>query len=73
MQDDLTNEEMAQMLVKANGTIEMIKGYIPTIDYLIEALTTNNLLTTIVEVLKAIAITALSFVMYMLISQKNIF
>ena len=73
MQDDLTNEEMAQMLVKANGTIEMIKGYIPTIDYLIEALTTNNLLTTVVEVLKAIAITALSFVMYMLISQKIYF
>ena len=73
MQDDLTNEEMAQMLVKANGTIEMIKGYIPTIDYLIEALPQTILLTTIVEVLIDIRITALSFVMYMLISQKIYF
>ena len=73
MQDDLTNEEMAQMLVEANGTIEMIKGYIPTVDYLIEALTTNNLVTTVIEVLKTIAITAISFVVYMLISQKIYF
>ena len=73
MQDDLTNEEMAQMLVEANGTIEMIKGYIPTVDYLIEALTTNNLVTTVIEVLKTIAITVISFVVYMLISQKIYF
>ncbi len=73
MQDDLTNEEMAQMLVEANGTIEMIKGYIPTVDYLIEALTTNNLVTTVIEVLKTIVITAISFVVYMLIAQQIYF
>ena len=56
MKQDLTNEEMAQMVVQANGMIELVKGYIPTVDYLMEALTTNSLFTAIVEVLKTLGI-----------------
>src|SRR5699024_9185575 len=44
MKQDLTNEEMAQMVVQANGMVELVKGYVPTIDYLMEALTTNSYL-----------------------------
>ena len=73
MQQDLTNEEMAQMVVKANGMVELIKGYIPTIDYLMEALTTNSLFTAIVEVLKTLGITIVGFIIYMLIAQKIYF
>ena len=73
MQQDLTNEEMAQMVVKANGMVELIKGYIPTIDYLMEALTTNSLFITIVEVLKTLGITIVGFILYMLIAQKIYF
>ena len=73
MQQDLTNEEMAQMVVKANGIVELIKGYIPTIDYLMEALTTNSLFTAIVEVLKTLGITIVGFIIYMLIAQKIYF
>ena len=73
MKQDLTNEEMAQMVVQANGMIELVKGYIPTVDYLIEALTTNSLFTAIVEVLKTIGITIIGFIVYMLIAQKIYF
>ena len=73
MQQDLTNEEIAQMVVKANGMVELIKGYIPTIDYLMEALTTNSLFTAIVEVLKTLGITIVGFIIYMLIAQKIYF
>ena len=73
MQQDITNEEMAQMVVKANGMVELIKGYIPTIDYLMEALTTNSLFTAIVEVLKTLGITIVGFILYMLIAQKIYF
>ena len=73
MKQDLTNEEMAQMVVQANGMIELVKGYIPTVDYLIEALTTNSLFTAIVEVLKTLGITILGFIVYMLIAQKIYF
>ena len=64
---------MAQMVVKANGMIELVKGYVPTVDYLMEALTTNSLFTAIVEVLKTLGITIIGFIVYMLIAQKIYF
>ena len=73
MKQDLTNEEMAQMVVQANGMIELVKGYVPTVDYLMEALTTNSLFITIVEVLKTLGITIVGFILYMLIAQKIYF
>ena len=73
MKQDLTNEEMAQMVVQANGMIELVKGHVPTVDYLMEALTTNSLFTAIVEVLKTLGITIIGFIVYMLIAQKIYF
>ena len=73
MKQDLTNEELAQMVVKANGMIELVKGYVPTVDYLMEALTTNSVFTTIIEVLKTLGITLIGFIAYILISQKIYF
>ena len=73
MKQDLTNEEMAQMVVKANGMIELVKGYVPTVDYLMEALTTNSLFIAIVEVLKTLGITIIGFIIYILITQKIYF
>ena len=73
MKQDLTNEEMAQMVVQANGMIELVKGYVPTVDYLMEALTTNSLFIAIVEVLKTLGITIVGFILYMLIAQKIYF
>lgn len=73
MKQDLTNEEMAQMLVQANGMIELVKGYIPTVDYLMEALTTNSLFIAIIEVFKTLGITIVGFILYMIIAQKIYF
>jgi len=73
MQQDLTNEEMAQMVVQSNGMVELIKGYIPTVDYLMEALTTDSLFIAIVDVLKTLGITIVGFILYMLIAQKIYF
>ena len=44
MNDKMSSEEMAQMVLQANGMIELVKGYFPTLDYLINALTTTSLL-----------------------------
>lgn len=73
MKQDLTNEEMAQMVVQANGMIELVKGYVPTVDYLMEALTTNSLFIAIMEVLKTLGLTIIGFIVYILISQKIYF
>ncbi len=67
---DLTNEEMVQMLVQANGMIEVLKGYIPTVDFFIEALTTSSIGIAALEVLKALAITIVGFIVYIFLSQK---
>ena len=67
---DLTNEEMVQMLVQANGMIEALKGYIPTVDFFIEALTTSSIGIAVLEVLKALAITIVCFIVYVFLSQK---
>lgn len=73
MKEDMTNEEMAQMLVNANGMVDLVKGYFPTLDYLINALTTSSITVAIVEVIKTIGITALGFILYLLIAQKVYF
>lgn len=70
MKEDMTNEEMAQMLVNANGMVDLVKGYFPTLDYAIEALTTSSVTVAIVEILKTIGITVLGFAIYILIAQK---
>ena len=61
------------MLVQANGMIELIKGYFPTLDFLMEALTTSSITTIVVEILKTVLITILGFIIYMFISQKIYF
>ena len=73
MKDDMSNEEMAQMVVQANGMIELVKGYFPTLDYLVEALTSNSITTAIIEILKTVGITILGFIIYMAIAQKIYF
>ena len=70
---DISNEEMAQMIVQANGMIEIAKGYFPTLDFLINALTTSSLVVAIIEILKTIGITIVGFLIYMFIAQKIYF
>ena len=71
--DNLTNEEMAQAVVQANGMIEIMKGYVPTVDYMVEALTTSSLSVIAINILKTTVITIISLVLYLIISQKLYF
>ena len=73
MKSDISNEEMAQMIVQANGMVDLVKGYFPTLDFLIDALTTNSLFVAAIEILKTLLLTILGFIVYMLIAQKIYF
>lgn len=73
MKSDISNEEMAQMIVQANGMVDLVKGYFPTLDFLIDALTTNSLFVVAIEILKTLLLTILGFIVYMLIAQKIYF
>lgn len=67
---DISNEEMAQIVMKANGMLELVKGYFPTLDFLINALTTSNILIAIIEIVKTIAVTLLGIAVYLYIANK---
>lgn len=68
--DEMTNEEMAHMLMKANGMVELVKGYFPTLDFLIVALTTNDITIVLMEITKTILVTVLVFAIYLFIANK---
>lgn len=69
----ITDEEVTQALVGAGGTANMIKGYFPTLDYLANAIHSNNILTMLIEFIKTIGITILGLVIYVLLAQKLYF
>ena len=73
VKEDISNAELAQMIVEANGMLGILKGYIPTIDYLTNALITDSALVAFIEIFKTIGITAIGFIIYMLIAQKVYF
>ena len=73
MNDKMSSEEMAQMVLQANGMIVLLNGYFPTVEYLINALTTASLSMAVLEILKTIGLTAIGFIIYMLIAQKIYF
>lgn len=67
---NMTDEQMAQMLVEANGMVDLVKGYFPTLDYLINALTSNSVPAIILELVKTIGLTILGLIVYVIIGQK---
>ena len=67
---EMTNEQMAQMLMKANGMLELIKGYFPSLDFLVNALTSENIFVVAIEVIKTFLITVVAFGIYLFIANK---
>lgn len=72
-ESSITDEQMAEMMMQANGMVNMIKGYFPTLAFSIDAITSTNILEMIVEFAKVIGITAVSFIIYVLLAQKLYF
>lgn len=68
--ENMTDEQLAQMLVQANSMVELIKGYFPTLDYLTNALTSNSLSIILLELIKTAGLTILGLIIYVLVSQK---
>lgn len=72
-ESSITDEQMAEMMMQANGMVNMIKGYFPTLAFSIDAITSTNILAMIVEFAKMIGITVVSFIIYVLLAQKLYF
>ena len=73
LQDDITNEQLAHMLVEANGMVDLLKGYFPTLDYAISSLTSDSIVVALIELLKVLVFTISGVIVYVFIAQKIYF
>ncbi len=70
---EMTDEQMLQMITQANSMVDMIKGYFPTLEFGINAITSTSIVTAVIEFAKIIGITVISFTIYILLAQKIYF
>lgn len=66
---ELTDEQIALKLVEANGMVELIGNYVPTLKPIIQSLTNTNVFISILEMLKVVGITIISYVLFVVIGQ----
>lgn len=67
---EYSEEQMIQQLLKANGMVEMITPYFITIDPAIQALTASNWLGAFIGIIKIIAISAGTYIIFLLAGRK---
>ena len=70
---EMTEEQMIQMITQANSMVDIIKGYFPTLEFGINAITSTSAITTIIEFAKLIGITIIAFAVYIILAQKLYF
>lgn len=69
----ISEEQLVQMMSQANSMIDLMDGYLPTLDYSIDAILSNNIGIMCIEFLKVIGITIIVFILYLALSQKLYF
>ena len=65
-----TPEQMAQMVIKANGMVEMLRNAFPTLGMAIDSLTNVSLGNQILNLALLVITTAIIYFVYILIGQK---
>lgn len=71
--NEITEEQMMQNILNANGMVTMVQDYFITLKPTINALTSTNILTVLLETLKVIGITACTYIIFILLGQKLYF
>lgn len=69
-QEQMTEEQIIQTIMKANGMVELIKDYIPTLNPTIQMVTNNNIVICILEFLKLLLITIASLIFFIILGNK---
>lgn len=68
--NQMSDEQLAQSLVQANGMVEQLGGYFITIQPAIKAITNPSILSAIFEFAKILLITIIGYVIFLAIGQK---
>ena len=67
---DSSPQELVQMIMKANGMVELVKNAFPTLGMAIESLTNVNIGTQLLNIVFLIVTTAVIYALYVLVGQK---
>ena len=67
---DSSPEELVQMVMKANGMVELVKNAFPTLGMAIESLTNANIGIQLLNIMLLIVTTAIIYALYVLVGQK---
>ena len=67
---DSSPEELVQMVMKANGMVELVKNAFPTLGMAIKSLTNINIGIQLLNIVFLIATTAVIYALYLLVGQK---
>lgn len=71
--EEITQEQMIQLVMQANGLVDLIKGYFPTLTPLTTALTTTSLFEVLISILETIGISFIALIIYVFIAEKIYF
>ena len=71
--EEITQEQMIQLVMQANGLVDLIKGYFPTLAPLTTALTTTSLFEVLISILETIGISFITLIIYVFIAEKIYF
>ena len=71
--EEITQEQMIQLVMQANGLVDLIKGYFPTLAPLTTALTTTSLFEVLISILETIGISFIALIIYVFIAEKIYF
>ena len=63
-------EELIEMVTKANGLVETIRGAFPTLGMAIESLVNTNLQNQILNLLLLVTTTGIIYILYIILGQK---
>ena len=67
---ETTPEQMAQMVIKANGMVQMLRGAFPTLGMAIDGLTNGNIANQILNLSLLVITTVIIYIVYIAIGQK---
>lgn len=71
--NQMSEEQVTQILLKTNGMVEMLEDYFITLGPTIRTLSSASILDSLIELGKVVAITAVSYVAFVLLGQKLYF
>ena len=72
-QETMSDEQVLQMITQANSMVNLIKAYIPTLQYAIDVILGNSIIYSLLQFLKLVGFTVVSYMIYVALAQKLYF